>query len=40
MTKYPESPREAARAFTPELTGVINNAVLGCVDRSPMVCLT
>ncbi|AGB21555.1 uncharacterized protein, gamma-carboxymuconolactone decarboxylase subunit like protein [Mycobacterium sp. JS623] len=25
MTKYPESPREAARAFTPELTDLINN---------------
>src|SRR5882757_9948472 len=24
MTKYPDSPREAARAFTPELTDLIN----------------
>jgi hypothetical protein len=24
MTNYPESPREAARAFTPELTDLIN----------------
>ena len=25
MTNYPDSPREAARAFTPELTDLINN---------------
>jgi 4-carboxymuconolactone decarboxylase len=25
MTNYPESPREAARRFTPELTDLINN---------------
>jgi len=25
MTNYPESPREAARAFTPESTDLINN---------------
>jgi 4-carboxymuconolactone decarboxylase len=25
MTKYPESPREAARRFTPELTELVNN---------------
>jgi 4-carboxymuconolactone decarboxylase len=25
MTHFPESPREAARAFTPELTNLVNN---------------
>src|ERR1700739_1628765 len=25
VTKYPESPREAARRFTPELTALVNN---------------
>jgi 4-carboxymuconolactone decarboxylase len=25
MTKYPSSPREAARRFTPELTALVNN---------------
>jgi 4-carboxymuconolactone decarboxylase len=39
MTNYPDSPREAARAFTPELTDLINgplysDARLSARDRS------
>jgi 4-carboxymuconolactone decarboxylase len=35
MTNYPDSPREAARRFTPELTELINDPLYSKVWTDP-----